>query len=136
MASEWLGLEGAAVLLVGAGGIGSVCAEGFSDAGARVLLTDLDQDRVGEVAGQLDLEHNGGGSLLLDATDASSCREAVRTASLRFGATLRYASALSHRQREVAVLELAQLESCDFERYAHSAWVERLDSPWASSTFR
>jgi len=35
------------------------------------------------------------------------------------GAALRYASALSDRQREIAILELAQLERCDFERYAH-----------------
>ena len=86
MTNEWLGLEGAGVLLVGAGGIGSACAKGFSDAGAKVLLADLDEDRVSEVAGKLDLEHNGGGSLFLDATDASSCREAVRTAQQRFGA--------------------------------------------------
>jgi hypothetical protein len=118
MASEWLGLEGAAALRVRAGGLASACAKGFSDPGAKVLLADLDQDRVSEVAGQLNLEHNGGGSLLLDATDASSYREAVRTAQQRFGAALRYASALSHRQTEVAVLELAQLERCDFERYA------------------
>jgi len=35
------------------------------------------------------------------------------------GAALRYASSLSHRQREIAILELAHLERCDFERYAH-----------------
>jgi NAD(P)-dependent dehydrogenase (short-subunit alcohol dehydrogenase family) len=123
MASEWLGLEGAGVPLVGAGGIASACAKGFSDPGAKVLWADLHQDRVGEVAGQLDLEHNGGDSLLLGATDVSSYREAVRTAQQRFGAALRYVNASSHRQREVAILELSQLERCDFERYAH----ERLD---------
>lgn len=35
------------------------------------------------------------------------------------GAAIRYGSSLSHRQREIAILELAQLENCEFEKYAH-----------------
>lgn len=35
------------------------------------------------------------------------------------GAAVRYASSLNDRQREIAILELAFLERCDFEWYAH-----------------
>jgi alkylhydroperoxidase family enzyme len=35
------------------------------------------------------------------------------------GAAIRYGSLLSDRQREIAILELAHLESCEFEKYAH-----------------
>ena len=35
------------------------------------------------------------------------------------GAAVRFASSLSARQREIAILELARRERCDFEWYAH-----------------
>lgn len=35
------------------------------------------------------------------------------------GAAVRFASSLSDRQREIAILELARRERCDFEWYAH-----------------
>ena len=35
------------------------------------------------------------------------------------GAAVRFASSLTDRQREIAILELASLERCDFEWYAH-----------------
>jgi gluconate 5-dehydrogenase len=44
--SDWLGLEGARVLIVGAGGIGEECAEGFLAAGASVMVADRDQGRL------------------------------------------------------------------------------------------
>lgn len=85
MTSGWLGLEGKGVLLVGAGGIGSACAKGFADEGAKVLLADLDGDRARAVAESHDLERNGGGFLALDANDGSACRAAVHLAQERFG---------------------------------------------------
>jgi gluconate 5-dehydrogenase len=44
--SDWLGLAGARVVVVGAGGIGAECAKGFSDAGASVVVIDRDQARL------------------------------------------------------------------------------------------
>jgi AhpD family alkylhydroperoxidase len=35
------------------------------------------------------------------------------------GAAIRYRSALSHREREIAILEVAVLRRCEFEWYAH-----------------
>lgn len=45
-ATDWLGLDGARVLVVGAGGIGEECAEGFLAAGASVMVADRDQSRL------------------------------------------------------------------------------------------
>jgi NAD(P)-dependent dehydrogenase (short-subunit alcohol dehydrogenase family) len=44
--SDWLGLTGSRVLVVGAGGIGAECAKGYVAAGARVVLVDRDQARL------------------------------------------------------------------------------------------
>lgn len=40
--SDWLGLQGARVLVVGAGGIGVECVTGYVAAGAQVLVVDRD----------------------------------------------------------------------------------------------
>lgn len=39
---NWLGLTDRRVLIAGAGGIGSACAEAFSQAGAHVMVSDVD----------------------------------------------------------------------------------------------
>ncbi|WP_296665821.1 SDR family NAD(P)-dependent oxidoreductase [Demequina sp.] len=40
--NDWLGLEGARVLIAGAGGIGGACAAAFAEAGATVAVVDRD----------------------------------------------------------------------------------------------
>lgn len=40
--TDWLGLRGAKVLVIGAGGIGLECIRGYVDAGANVLVVDRD----------------------------------------------------------------------------------------------
>ena len=47
--ADWLGLEGSRVAVVGAGGIGSECAKGYSAAGADVVVIDRDQSRLDEL---------------------------------------------------------------------------------------
>lgn len=42
----WLQLEGACVLVAGAGGIGAACAAGYAAQGASVLVVDRDEDRL------------------------------------------------------------------------------------------
>lgn len=46
----WLGLEGARVLVLGAGGIGAQCVLGFLDAGAQVMAVDLDRALLADLA--------------------------------------------------------------------------------------
>jgi NAD(P)-dependent dehydrogenase (short-subunit alcohol dehydrogenase family) len=49
---SWLGLEGARVLIAGAGGIGGACALAYLAEGARVLVVDLDQDALDALGAQ------------------------------------------------------------------------------------
>ncbi|WP_207939019.1 SDR family NAD(P)-dependent oxidoreductase [Actinomadura darangshiensis] len=44
--SDWLGLRGARVLVLGAGGIGAECARGYLGAGAAVTAVDRDPGRL------------------------------------------------------------------------------------------
>lgn len=43
---SWLGLEGARVVVAGAGGIGAVCAQAYAGSGAEVLVVDRDEARI------------------------------------------------------------------------------------------
>jgi gluconate 5-dehydrogenase len=45
-ATDWLGLRGARVLVLGVGGIGAECARGYLDAGAAVTAVDRDPARL------------------------------------------------------------------------------------------
>jgi gluconate 5-dehydrogenase len=46
VATDWLGLAGSRVLVVGTGGIGSECVKGYIAAGAKVVVVDRDQARL------------------------------------------------------------------------------------------
>jgi len=48
--TSWLALEGARVLVAGAGGIGGTCAAAYADAGARVAVVDRDQAALDSLA--------------------------------------------------------------------------------------
>src|SRR5262245_36474348 len=45
-APDWLGLRGARMLVLGAGGIGAECVRGYLDAGAAVTVVDRDAARL------------------------------------------------------------------------------------------
>ena len=63
-AGAWLGLDNAAVLIAGAGGIGRGLIEGFADVGARVVTVDGDAGRVRAAVEELELERRGGHGLV------------------------------------------------------------------------
>lgn len=52
--TAWLGLEGARVLVAGAGGIGGACALAYADAGASVAVVDRDAGALDALAAQAD----------------------------------------------------------------------------------
>jgi gluconate 5-dehydrogenase len=81
----WLGLENAAVLIAGAGGIGRALIEGFAAAGARVVAVDGDAGRVRAAVDELDLERRGGAGLIGDLSDPGRSREIVAEAHQRLG---------------------------------------------------
>lgn len=75
--SDWLGLDGARVLVAGAGGIGRAVASGFAEVGAHVVVADRDAARLAEVTPE------AAATLTFDAASRASCEslveEAVRT---------------------------------------------------------
>ena len=84
-AGAWLGLDNAAVLIAGAGGIGRALIEGFAGVGARVVAVDNDSARIAAVTGELDLERRGGGGLVGDVRDPERARAIVAEAAERLG---------------------------------------------------
>ena len=84
-AAAWLGLENAAVLIAGTGGIGGAVAAGFAALGARIAIVDRSEERVGTLADALELERNGGAALVADLCSPDTCRNVVARANERLG---------------------------------------------------
>lgn len=73
---SWLGLDGASVLVAGAGGIGRACVAGYLDAGARVTVMDRDEESL------LELKQSAAAperleTLQVDLTDERAAQSAV-----------------------------------------------------------
>jgi gluconate 5-dehydrogenase len=86
--TDWLGLTDRAALVAGAGGIGEAVALGLARAGARVVVTDVDERRLDALARAA----AGSGSpsvaiktVAADLTAASSARQAVNDAAAMLG---------------------------------------------------
>ena len=86
--TDWLGLTDRAALVAGAGGIGEAVALGLARAGARVVVTDVDEPRLDGLARAA----AGSGSpgvqiktVAADLTSASSARQAVNDAAAMLG---------------------------------------------------
>ncbi len=74
-------LEGKVALITGgAGSIGAATARLFAAEGARVVVSDLDEDRLRPVADEI-----GGAYVVADAADSGQVRAAVALAVERFG---------------------------------------------------
>lgn len=79
-------LAGQVALITGAtGGIGSAIARLFAQEGAAVIVADIAAEHVAKMAASI--REAGGEALdvVLDVTQASSCRQAVERATARFG---------------------------------------------------
>ena len=78
--TDWLGLNDRAALVAGAGGIGAAAALALAAQGARVVVTDVDQQRLDALAGQASAAGGEITVLAADLTDAASCRAVVEQA--------------------------------------------------------
>jgi gluconate 5-dehydrogenase len=83
--TDWLGLNGRAALVAGAGGIGSAAALALVGQGARVIVTDVDQQRLDALAGRATAAGGQVKVLAADLTDADSCRGVVEQAVAMLG---------------------------------------------------
>ena len=81
--AAWLGLNGARVLIAGAGGIGTACATRFLEAGAEVLVVDRDAGRLADLSVDPAFGGRGGRTLTADLTEhgagARVVSEAIET---------------------------------------------------------
>jgi gluconate 5-dehydrogenase len=79
--TDWLGLTDRAALVAGAGGIGEAVALGLARAGARVVVTDVDERRLDAVAAA----GPGIKTVAADLTAPASARQAVQDAAGMLG---------------------------------------------------
>jgi gluconate 5-dehydrogenase len=77
--TDWLGLTDRAALVAGAGGIGEAVALGLARAGARVVVTDVDEARLDALA-RAEIK-----TVAADLTSAASARQAVNDAAAMLG---------------------------------------------------
>jgi gluconate 5-dehydrogenase len=76
---DWLGLRGKGALVAGAGGIGGAAALALAEAGADVVVADVDEQRLEDLARQ------GVRTLCADLTEAGSARDCVIRADALLG---------------------------------------------------
>lgn len=101
-------LHGKRTLITGAaGGIGSAVARAFVDAGAAVLLTDVDP-RVGEVAARL-----GAPGVVVDLTDRAAVAELVADAPGLLGGPL---TSVVHTAAVLALGPISELDDDEWDR--------------------
>lgn len=91
-AQEWLGLSGQRVLVAGAGGIGSACAEALADVGARVCVADIAPDNLARLDARVE-------RTTADLTTADGCTAVVDGLVERWGGldVLVHAIGTNHR---------------------------------------
>lgn len=74
---DWLGLTGRPALVVGAGGLGGASALSLAAAGARVVLIDIDQEKLQLVVRAAKEAGADVTSIVGDVSSAASCRDLV-----------------------------------------------------------
>ncbi len=100
------------VLITGAAsGMGAACAKLFADAGAKVLVVDLNADLARETAAQA----NAGEPLVGDVSDSAFCDRAVATAVER------------HGRLDVLVNAAGIILRADADNTSDAAWQRMLD---------
>jgi gluconate 5-dehydrogenase len=83
--SAWLGLAGRRAVVAGAGGLGGAIAEALADAGATVVVLDIDEQRLAAVARPAGGSAGAISGVAADLTAASACRAALDEATGQLG---------------------------------------------------
>lgn len=82
---RWLGLEGHRVLVMGAGGLGTACAQGLAEAGAQLVIVDADEARLKVLRDDPTLAAADVRTLTADLTSSEACERVVTTAAHDLG---------------------------------------------------
>ncbi|MGX1545250.1 SDR family NAD(P)-dependent oxidoreductase [Streptomyces adustus] len=83
--TDWLGLRDRAALVAGAGGIGAAAALALARQGARVVVADVDEERLAKLTEQAAELGVNLDTRLADLTDADDARKAVAGAAAALG---------------------------------------------------
>lgn len=80
--TDWLGLNGARVLIAGAGGLGGACARAFDSVGARIAVADRDPDHLAALSEGLSQDFL---RVVADLTDPDRAEAVVTEVAAAFG---------------------------------------------------
>jgi gluconate 5-dehydrogenase len=81
--SDWLGLQGARVLVAGAGTLGAALVQAFADAGGEVAVIDVSRERLDEVGSQTGIASER--LIVADLSAAEAARAAMGEALQALG---------------------------------------------------
>ncbi|HEY6525634.1 MAG TPA: SDR family NAD(P)-dependent oxidoreductase [Solirubrobacteraceae bacterium] len=81
--SDWLGLEGARVLVAGAGTLGGALVQGFIGAGAQMAVIDVSEERLAELGSATGLD--GDRLIVADLSGAAGASTAMARAKAALG---------------------------------------------------
>lgn len=97
-----------AIVTGGAGGFGSATARAFADAGANVVVADIDGARAKDLAGELPSAH----AVTTDVTDETAVRSLIAETMDRFGAlhVMVNNAGLPHRQGPLEEMDVADAD--------------------------
>lgn len=84
----WLGLDDGRALVFGAGGLGAACARGLAEAGARVVVVDVDEARLKALREDPRVAGADIQTVTADVTSSAACEEAVSAAAGLLGGGL------------------------------------------------
>ena len=104
-ANDWLALTGRAAVVAGAGGLGGASALALAAQGARVLLVDIDGERLGAVSAQAKEAGGTMETVQADLCDPDTCRAVVADAAQALGGIDVFLHAVGRNHR-VPVLDL------------------------------
>jgi gluconate 5-dehydrogenase len=79
--STWLGLTARPAVVAGAGGIGATLATALADAGANVVVLDIDETRLASVSREASDKSGSISGVVADLTSAGECRTAIDEAA-------------------------------------------------------
>lgn len=81
--TDWLGLKGSRVLIAGAGGIGSACAQAFASVGAKLAILDISRSNLNTLNSKLKSDETA--LIECDATEPASASNGIKKAAERLG---------------------------------------------------
>ena len=108
---DWLGLDGARVIVAGAGSLGGALAAGFAGAGARVCAIDLSEARLAELVAEVPAGEIS--TIAADLSDPGACARAISEGRKALGGLDVFVHGVGINDRR----EIPEYSPADWERF-------------------